>query len=136
MNIFPYQWVLLFYLCWSSEQSHKAIGCICFVFVIYPLMFYLRWSYLNLTKNGYIVTIMFCLCSENQLVLRHEGNDVVFAEGNSGSLWWGSNSRLTGLGRLRVRRATHCATLPQWQCKWCHQWMKDTSLLNYSNIFF
>ena len=34
------------------------------------------------------------------------------AQGNNGGLWWGSNSRLTGIHRSRVRRATHCATPP------------------------
>ena len=34
-------------------------------------------------------------------------------QGNNGGLWWGSNSRLKGIHRSRVRRATHCAT-PYW----------------------
>ena len=34
------------------------------------------------------------------------------AQGNNRSLWWVSNSRLTGIHRLRVRRATLCAMLP------------------------
>ena len=36
------------------------------------------------------------------------------AQGNNGGLWWGLNSRLTGIHRSQVRRATHCATLPPW----------------------
>ena len=34
------------------------------------------------------------------------------AQGNNGGLWWGSNSRLTGIHLSGVRRATHCATSP------------------------
>ena len=34
------------------------------------------------------------------------------AQGNTGSLWWGLNSQLTGIHRLQVRRAIHCATPP------------------------
>ena len=33
------------------------------------------------------------------------------AQGNNGSLWWGSNSRLTGIYQFTVRLSTHCATL-------------------------
>ena len=32
------------------------------------------------------------------------------AQGNNQSLWLGSNSRLTGIHQLRVRRAIYCAT--------------------------
>ena len=35
-----------------------------------------------------------------------------FAQGNNGGLWWGSNSRLTGIHRLWVRRTTHYDTPP------------------------
>ena len=34
------------------------------------------------------------------------------AQWNKGGLWWGSNSRPTGIHRSGVRRATHCATPP------------------------
>ena len=36
------------------------------------------------------------------------------AHANNGCLWWGPNSRLSGIYRLRVRCATHCAT--PWLC--------------------
>ena len=35
-------------------------------------------------------------------------------QGNNGSLWLGSNSRLTGMPRIRARHATHCATRTIW----------------------
>jgi len=46
--------------------------------------------------------------SWNQPVLSNEGKDSCSTKRRS--LWWCSNSRLTGIHRLRVVRATKCAT--------------------------
>ena len=52
-------------------------------------------------------------------------------QGNNGGLWWGSNSRLIGIHRSRVIRATHCAT-PHW-CSDCLQCV--THAIPYVSLF-
>ena len=52
-------------------------------------------------------------------------------QGNNGGLWWGSNSRLTGIHRSPVIRATHCAT-PHW-CSDCLQCV--THAIPYVSLF-
>ena len=36
----------------------------------------------------------------------------MLAHGNNGSLWWGSNSHLTGIQWVGIRRANHCVEVP------------------------